>query len=197
MSLVTKPTDTPEWASDPGAAIVSPPQLKREAGWIVEKPPHQYMNWWMYYVYLWIVYFENRSDAYQQYDAIVKTGSLGTHTTLTAAIAAVSAGARILVAETQVVNTSAIVVDKAVEIVLNPSIEIQKGTSAQGLSITASGARIKGGKVTGFVTAGNKGIVVDAAATRVKIGEVDFSGNDTDIDDQSGMAAIYGCHYSA
>lgn len=201
MSLTSKPAEKPKFAdSVPGTLIATPSGAKQDAGWAVEKPPVQYMNWIHKWTYKWLLFFENRIDALEQeYDVVVNSAAgKGTHDTLALALAdvAVVAGMKVLVMENQTINTSALTVSKAVEIVFKPNVGIVKGTSATGLNITAAGTRIRGGKITGFIGAGDKGIVVDAAASRVKIGEVDFSGNETDVDDQNGGSAIYGCHFS-
>jgi hypothetical protein len=193
----TKPLDEPIWATNPDPTLIATPiEAKQEVGWIVEKPPVQYMNWLFKYIWEWISYFQTLTDiGLQEYDAVVHSTS-GTDETLQEAIDRVSAGAKILVLESQVVDDDPILVDKFVEIVLKPGVEIEKGTSTEGLSITASGVRIKGGSVSGFIGAGDKGIVIDVAATRVKLGEIDFSNNETDYEDPSGTAAVYGCCFS-
>ncbi len=35
----------PRWATGAGAAITEPNEAKKDAGWIVEAPPHDYFNW--------------------------------------------------------------------------------------------------------------------------------------------------------
>lgn len=51
MALITKPSMKEIWAS--GGDIVEPTDLKKQQGWTVEVPPHQYENW-----------IQNRQDEY-------------------------------------------------------------------------------------------------------------------------------------
>jgi hypothetical protein len=56
-----KPIKKPEWAT--GAAdIVEPGAAKKAIGWLVEKPPHQFWNWFWNLCYQWIAYFESKTD---------------------------------------------------------------------------------------------------------------------------------------
>src|SRR5690554_3330220 len=58
--MATKPTDLPEWATDPGADITEPPVGKKAAGWTaLEKPPAQWFNWFFNLVYQWIIYLND------------------------------------------------------------------------------------------------------------------------------------------
>lgn len=53
---MAKPTTLPRWA-DVGGAIVVPASGKLDVGWVTaERPPAQYMNWWMNLVYQWTLY---------------------------------------------------------------------------------------------------------------------------------------------
>src|SRR5690606_23061570 len=51
MALLTKPNMQQVWAS--GGDIVEPSDLKKQQGWTVEVPPHQFENW-----------IQNRQDEY-------------------------------------------------------------------------------------------------------------------------------------
>jgi hypothetical protein len=51
MALITKPNMQQVWAS--GGDIVEPSDLKKQQGWTVEVPPHQFENW-----------IQNRQDEY-------------------------------------------------------------------------------------------------------------------------------------
>ena len=58
--MATKPTDLPEWATDPGADKTAPPTAKQEGGWLpLEKPPHQWFNWFFNLVYQWIAFLQD------------------------------------------------------------------------------------------------------------------------------------------
>ena len=202
MALTVEPTDLPRWSStvaaDP-AYVVEPAEGNKDTGFVPGKPLRVTMNWILSTIYLWIVYFQSKVNAYsQEYDVIVNTTdpTKGTHASLTAALAdaGVIAGMKILVVDAQTVNISAIVVSKAVEIVFKPLAGLTAGTSANGLSITTTGVRVKGGKISGF---SGYGVQVDAAANRVKLGEIDFQTNTTDIDDQNGNSVNWGCSFSS
>lgn len=53
--MATKPTDLPEWATDPGADVVEPLLAEKQAGWVeATKPPAQWFNWWQLLVFQWI-----------------------------------------------------------------------------------------------------------------------------------------------
>jgi len=62
MTDLTKPSEKPQWATDVGAAIVTPALIKQQQGWIVEAPPHQFFNWLHRKTYDWINYFEAKGD---------------------------------------------------------------------------------------------------------------------------------------
>lgn len=198
---ITKPVEEPRWATDPSdpLLVATPPELKKDEGWLVEKSPVQYWNYLLRWIWYWIEYYRNLTDiGFAEFDAVVHSDPLlGSDATLIAAIARVGAGSKILVIESQTVNLTPIVVNKVLEIVMKPSVAILKGTSATGLSITSSGVRIKGGNITGFNAGGNKGISIDVAATKVMIGEVAFLNNTLDYDDPSFTAVVYGCSFSA
>ena len=57
--MSTKPTSVPEWASSGTAEITEPSSGKKAAGWIVEKPAHDYFNWLLKTIYLWCQYLSD------------------------------------------------------------------------------------------------------------------------------------------
>lgn len=60
--MAQKPTDLPEWASDPGADVETPPPGKRAEGWTpLEKPPHQWFNWLFRLLYQWAAFLQDYS----------------------------------------------------------------------------------------------------------------------------------------
>jgi hypothetical protein len=85
-----KPTKLPEWASDVSAAIVEPAELKKDLGWVVEKPPHQFFNWWMNLVFLWTSYFDTTVDSILS-AATALAGTVTTHIGATTAHGATGA----------------------------------------------------------------------------------------------------------
>jgi len=61
--MAVKPTDLPEWATDPGADKTAPPIAKQEGGWLpLEKPPHQWFNWFFNLVYQWLAWVKSGSS---------------------------------------------------------------------------------------------------------------------------------------
>lgn len=90
------------------------------------------------------------------YKAIIGSASGCTHLTLAAAISdvLVTAGSRILVTEDYTVDTSSISISKAnLQIDFMPGVTYTSGTSATGITIAASGTRIRGARLSGFTTA--------------------------------------------
>src|SRR5690554_3518136 len=60
--MAAKPTDLPEWATDPGADIEEPPPGKKATGWApLEKPPHQWFNWFFGLVFRWCAFVNDYS----------------------------------------------------------------------------------------------------------------------------------------
>lgn len=63
--MATQPDKLPEWADGGGAAVTEPPDAKKADGWNPdEKPPAQYMNWWMNKVYQWVSFLRASLGAY-------------------------------------------------------------------------------------------------------------------------------------
>lgn len=52
---MAKPGSLPRWA-DVGGVILVPTSGKLDVGWVVERPPYQFFNWWMNLVYQWTLY---------------------------------------------------------------------------------------------------------------------------------------------
>lgn len=57
-----KPSTLPEWASGGSAEVTEPTLEKKQAGWIVEKPSHDYFNWWQNLVYRWAAYLDDLAN---------------------------------------------------------------------------------------------------------------------------------------
>lgn len=56
--MADRPTKVPEWATDPGADVVEPPEAKKEIGWQQgEKPPAGFFNWLFAQLTQWIAWF--------------------------------------------------------------------------------------------------------------------------------------------
>jgi len=183
---MAKPSELPVWATDGAALVENPGTAKKEQGWAVEKPNVKFMNYILNLIYQWIVHFDTEVDAVaaQQlnYDAIVGVG--GTHGTINDAVAAVSAGAKILVKDpfaltvTQVIDKDDILVEFA------PTAVISTVTSlALGLQVDAERVRVIGGRFIGFNTGTDKAIQLTANCKNCLVTQAYFLNNDTDIDD--------------
>lgn len=57
-----KPASLPEWASS-GAGVTEPSAAKKALGWVKEKVPYQWLNWWMALVYDWIAWLNGLTGA--------------------------------------------------------------------------------------------------------------------------------------
>lgn len=119
------------------------------------------------------------------YDGIVGNQSWATHSTLASAVAGLAAGARILVTQNQVLNSSVALSKANMEIHLKPGVVISKGSATTGLEVSASGVEIHGGKMSGFSAGGDKAINYQAAATYGKVWGMRFASCDTMIDDSA------------
>ncbi len=59
------PGTVPRWADTGGAAVTDPPSAKKDIGFIVaEKPPAQYLNWLLFWLYQWILYLSGLSGEF-------------------------------------------------------------------------------------------------------------------------------------
>lgn len=63
MALPTQPAELPRWAVTTGntesAYITDPPSGNKDNGWVPGyQPPAEWMNWFQYTVYLWVVYLQ-------------------------------------------------------------------------------------------------------------------------------------------
>lgn len=121
------------------------------------------------------------------YNAIVGSGAGCTHSTLSSAITAVAAGARILVTENIALNAAVAVNKLNLEIHLKPGVVISKGTATTGFDVQAGGGgfNLHGGKMSGFSAGGDKAIAFNAAATACSVWGMRFANNDTNIDDSA------------
>lgn len=206
-----RPSLFPEWASG-GSGSVEPSSAKKLLGWIVEKPPYQFFNWWMNLVYLWLVQLASESTANAAaiaaetirataaettssnrillgFDAIVGSSADATHSTIALAVAALTTGGRILVTSNQTLNTTVTLSSAKTEIVIKDNVTVSNGSAGTGFSVASNLCTIRGGTVSGFTTAVN----VTSGGTRAKIRDIYFTGNTTDVNDSSDLASIVGC----
>lgn len=61
MAIGDKPADLPEWASGGSAQIEEPSEAKKDLGWVKEKPPFKWFNWFWNLVYQWVAFVQNYS----------------------------------------------------------------------------------------------------------------------------------------
>jgi hypothetical protein len=202
MPLITRPSLLPRWAdtveADP-TKVLEPPDGKKDIGWIVEKPPHQWENWLRLLTYQWIAYFERKTDiASRDIDFVVGTGVSSTHAFLQDAIDDAVPGQKILVASSAAVAATINVNQNNLEIIFKPGVTYtQQSTTTPCLYITGTNVRIKGGTFNGFSTGVSPtAIHIDAAAVRAKLFDINFTNNTVDIDDDSESASILGCTFS-
>jgi hypothetical protein len=128
--------------------------------------------------------------AFEGYDAIVGTEDHCTHTTLAAAIADMSTGAKVLVEASEALDATVDLDVNNLQLDFKPNVTLSKGTANIGLSVNADGVRINGGRFSGFSTGGDKAIeIVSGADFAILIGQR-FLNCDTEIDDLSGSATI-------
>src|SRR5438445_434552 len=93
-----------------------------------------------------------------------RSGSLAD--SLSAATAAVGAGARILVTASEALNTSVTVSTANIEIQLKPGVVISKGSAATGIIVNAAGFVFRGGTLSGFSGGSDKAFDVQSGGTK-------------------------------
>ena len=98
MTVLTKPTEIPRWATDPGAGISTPPEAKKDSGFIIEVPPYQWFNWLHHFQYEWIKYFEDKTDR-------APGGSPATEISIAAGVLTPSIGVHFVASETGTADT--------------------------------------------------------------------------------------------
>lgn len=67
---MARPTQLPEWATGVSAEVVEPSAAKKLLGWVVEKPAHQFFNWWQELVHDWILYLSEGGGSIPQFSSI-------------------------------------------------------------------------------------------------------------------------------
>ena len=193
---MAKPTSTPDWSvgnPDFGTVTIEPTAGKKQTAWTSgERPPFQIMNWLFYNIDQWIKYFDDVFPGI--YHAIVGTSTGSTHATLAAALADVTvpAGARILIRDSETVNSTIQVTKNNVKLEFMPGVTFSKGSAGTGIQISAVGVWIEGGRFANFSTAGNKGILVDAGSNYCKVTMSRFASCDTEVDDVNGSTVQLG-----
>lgn len=129
------------------------------------------------------------------YDAVVGSSAFCTHDTLAAAIAAASAGWKILVTENQTLSSTVTISGlNNIEIHAKPGVTFSKGSSnALGIDIdNCDGCRLMGLRFADFSTAGDKALRIKANSDYNFVRDCRFNSCDTEIDDLSSTSSILG-----
>lgn len=94
-------------------------------------------------------------SSYTGYTAVVGSGAFCTHADLATALAdsGVAAGSRILVTESQTIDTTISITKANIQIDFLPGVTFTQGAATTGITVGAAGCRIKGGRFSGFTTA--------------------------------------------
>lgn len=187
MAVETKPSDLPVWASTPNPGkLVVPSSSKQLLGWVDEKPPLQWFNWWMNLVYQWVKYLTNRVDAtLSQFDAIVGSGTYASHASLAAVMADANVAniKNVLVIDHPVIDATIILNQADMRIEFKRSAILTKGAATTCLQIDANGCEIIGAKFSGFSVSGDKPIEILATKKNSLIFGCRFFDCETDIVD--------------
>ena len=185
-----KPSSKPDWTLTNPTRRQEPTAPKKETGWdIDERPPSETMNWVLFNLTEWTIYFEEITDALNgiqtAYDAVV--GVLGTHATINdlMADANIAQIKRVLVSSPQTLTGAPQVIDQDdMWFEFKPQAVYSKGAgSTLGIQITSDRVTIMGGRFTNWSTGGDKAIELTAAASACLIMAARFASNDTSIDD--------------
>lgn len=193
ISLGTPPASDPDWIiANPGNGT-EPTGSQKDVGYMSnQKPTFQNFNWLFYNVTLWIRYFVGAVNALNNtgvaYEASIGTG--GTYADINAAMAdgGLPAGSRLLVLNSLVLTTTQQITKVNTQIDLRPGVVLSDGGAATGIRISATGVRIRGGKLSGFSVAA---FLIDLASDFSMIGEMRFFGNTNDITDNNGKGTTY------
>lgn len=198
---MSKPSESPIWATDGGALIQDPGIAKRQEGWRVEIPPVEFFNYWQNLVGNWIEYLDGEVDKVVEiqglYDAIV--GPTGTHATINDVIADMDGttlpleDVRIYVLD-PITPTVTQLIDKAgVEITFHPSAAFAKGANiVTGLQIDAPRVKIKEGRFLNFNETGGIAIELTSNAKNCHILFNTFDNNETPIEDNGANNQLIG-----
>lgn len=105
--MAQRPSEKPNWIPDDTTGITAPNGAKRAIGWILEKPPFQYFNWFFNNVSQWI---DRHASQSEEWIVIDSDADEQDYATLAAYIADTpAAGDRVLIKEDQTVTVQTIV----------------------------------------------------------------------------------------
>lgn len=188
-----KPTSFANWTlghPDFATKTVEPSSGFKEVGWLPDMmPPCEYMNWLHYTADQWNQWNSRAGGA----DMIVGDDVIDDYTTLTAALAAATAGQTIRVKKNLTLTATLVISVANVKIVFDPGITLTKGAATTGIQINADGVRLYDGRMAGYTVSGDKAIEVLSGADYAMIHSFRFANaTDTDIEDDSGTASIVG-----
>ena len=102
-----RPSEKPDWIPDDATGISAPNGAKRAAGWLIEKPPLQYFNWFWNIISQWMDFFGGQSQGWIVIDSDADEQD---YATLAAYIAdAPAAGDKLLIKEDQTVTIQTVI----------------------------------------------------------------------------------------
>ena len=191
MPIPKPPQGHATWTDGDLSKITDPGAPKKLLGWEAsERPPHDFMNWLLFVLNEWQIYFESVTDEFiAEFDAVVAdTG--GTHTTLAAALTASVAGWKILVVDPDAaVATTANVALDNIEIVFKPGAHYTSGAASTAISVAGDRCKIRGGRFISFST---EAIEVLGSASFTMIRDNLYAGNTVDVADAGTATSEFG-----
>lgn len=199
-----KPILKPNWMTGySGVNAIEPTVGKKAEGWSAdERPPAESFNWMFQSWSDWVNYLDEVAPKIENltvlYKAIVGTVGAGlpsTHATLAAALAdvAVPNGSRILILESQNLAAPVTITKNYIEIVFASNVSFVKTGGATGLILQGQNTRIIGGRFSGYSTAGDKAVQVQAPAKNTMLRDIVFANCVTEIEDLAINTSIVGC----
>lgn len=173
----------PGWIPDNTTNISTPPGGKLTIGWIAEKPPYQYFNWFFNLVSQWLNRLGPNAPT-----VVVGSAAYCTHATLAAAVADAGVGTNINVLLTESATISSIVhLTKAGwRISALPGVTYTKSVVASCLSVEAANVWITGLRFSGWTGGSDHAITGTSAWQYGKVLFCSFTvGTNDDIDTSS------------
>jgi hypothetical protein len=183
---MTKPTFYLDWTDGSASKVEEPTAAKKLLGYVAnERPSFKHHNWIFWATDQWIKYFEDVTDTLllsrKPWDAMVSATG-GTHTTLQAAINAVTPYSRIIVFGQHQISTT-IIVNKPVLIYFHPSASLENNGAGTGVQVSSVDVSFNFGVFKNFTTA----ISITAGSHRCRILNCYFSGNTTNVSVAGGV----------
>lgn len=170
------------WIPNNTTGISTPPGGKLAIGWIQEKPPYQYFNWFFNLVSQWINLLGAGAPT-----VVVGSGANCTHATLAAAIADTGVGTniKVLLTNSQSISATIHLTKAGWHIEALPGVTYTKSGVATGISCEADDIQIVGLRMVSWSTGGDKAISGTSAWTYGRILFCTFFNCDTEVDDAS------------